>query len=380
MSASSAKTGNPAPVTATQAGATDPDGNIQPLLVDADGSLLVDVASGTIIASNPSVGPTGSAVPADATYVGGINSGNLVGVKVASDGTVAVSAATLPLPTGAATEATLSTLNGKVAACNTGAVVVASGSITAVQPTGSNLHVAVDSMPTTTVTGTVAATQSGTWNITNVSGTVSLPTGAATESTLSTLNGKVTACNTGAVVISSGSVTVSGTVAATQSGAWSLSANQSVNVSQINAVTPLMGNGVTGTGSQRVTIASDNTAFTVNNQVIGQSGSTNANSSLASSALEASHVIKASAGRLFQLTGVNTKTSAQYIQVFNSTTVPADSTAPVLLAYVPAGANFSFDFGAIGRYFSTGIAVSNSSTAATKTIGSADCWFNAEYL
>jgi hypothetical protein len=44
----------------------------------------------------------------------------------------------------------------------------------------------------------------------------------------------------------------------------SLTANQSVNVAQINGVTPLMGNGVTGTGSQRVTIASDNTAFAVN--------------------------------------------------------------------------------------------------------------------
>lgn len=54
-----------------------------------------------------------------------------------------------------------------------------------------------------TVDGTVAATQSGTWNIANITGTVSLPTGAATESTLSTLNGKVTACNTGAVTISS---------------------------------------------------------------------------------------------------------------------------------------------------------------------------------
>lgn len=43
-----------------------------------------------------------------------------------------------------------------------------------------------------------------------------------------------------------------------------LAANQSVNVAQINGVTPLMGNGTTGTGSQRVTIASDNTAFTVN--------------------------------------------------------------------------------------------------------------------
>lgn len=43
-----------------------------------------------------------------------------------------------------------------------------------------------------------------------------------------------------------------------------LTANQSVNTAQINGVTPLMGNGVTGTGSQRVTIASDNTAFAVN--------------------------------------------------------------------------------------------------------------------
>ena len=43
-----------------------------------------------------------------------------------------------------------------------------------------------------------------------------------------------------------------------------LPANQSVNAAQINGVTPLMGNGVTGTGSPRVTIASDNTAFSVN--------------------------------------------------------------------------------------------------------------------
>lgn len=39
-------------------------------------------------------------------------------------------------------------------------------------------------------TDSVAAVQSGTWNITNISGTVSLPTGAATETTLSALNGK----------------------------------------------------------------------------------------------------------------------------------------------------------------------------------------------
>jgi len=42
-----------------------------------------------------------------------------------------------------------------------------------------------------------------------------------------------------------------------------LTANQSINNALINGATPLMGNGVTGTGSQRVTIASDNTAIPI---------------------------------------------------------------------------------------------------------------------
>ncbi len=41
---------------------------------------------------------------------------------------------------------------------------------------------------TVTVSGTVAATQSGTWNITNISGTISLPTGASTEAKQDTGN------------------------------------------------------------------------------------------------------------------------------------------------------------------------------------------------
>lgn len=49
-----------------------------------------------------------------------------------------------------------------------------------------------------TVDGTVAATQSGTWNLNNISGTVSLPTGASTaalqttgNTSLSSINGKL---------------------------------------------------------------------------------------------------------------------------------------------------------------------------------------------
>lgn len=54
----------------------------------------------------------------------------------------------------------------------------------------------------------IAALPAGTNNIGDVDIASSvLPTGASTEATLSSLNGKVTACNTGAVVISSGTIT-----------------------------------------------------------------------------------------------------------------------------------------------------------------------------
>ena len=46
-----------------------------------------------------------------------------------------------------------------------------------------------------TVDGTVAATQSGTWNVNNVSGTVSLPTGAATSAAQTTTNNHLETLN-----------------------------------------------------------------------------------------------------------------------------------------------------------------------------------------
>ena len=55
-------------------------------------------------------------------------------------------------------------------------------------PTGSTAQPVTDNGGSLTVDGTVAATQSGTWNITNISGTVSLPTGAATAANQATAN------------------------------------------------------------------------------------------------------------------------------------------------------------------------------------------------
>ncbi len=305
-----------------------------------------------------------------------------------------------------------------------------------------------------------------------------------------------------------GSITVDGTVAATQSGVWSnritdgtntaavkaattaavaadpalvvaVSPNNTVstNVSQVNGVTALTGNGVTGTGSLRVTIASDNTAFSVNANQAGTwsnrvtdgtntaavkaastaavaadpalvvaispnntlnlaaddvhdaaAGTTavmnggyaygvavadntlpavSANGDAArllmnkngavivahlpeatqayaptnatTTAYAASLVVKASAGTLYMINGFNSSTSSQFIHVYDATALPADGTVPKIVFIVSGSSNFSLDLGNYGRYFASGIVVGNSSTGPTKTIGSANCWFDVQY-
>ena len=95
-----------------------------------------------------------------------------------------------------------------------------------------------------------------------------------------------------------------------------------------------------------------------------------------STALEASRILLNRSGHLVSLVGYNAKTSAQFIQIFNTTSVPADGAVPIYTFSVPASSNFSIDIPTPAP-FTVGISVSNSSTVATKTIGSADVWYTA---
>ncbi len=125
------------------------------------------------------------------------------------------------------------------------------------------------------VSGTITVTPSGTQdtNLKQVNGaTVNVGVGAAstgtarvTTSTDSTI-GTVTSVTAITNALPAGT-NILGKIAIDQStpgttNLVALAANQSVNVAQINGVTPLMGTGNTGTGSPRVTIATDQAALT----------------------------------------------------------------------------------------------------------------------
>jgi len=96
-----------------------------------------------------------------------------------------------------------------------------------------------------------------------------------------------------------------------------------------------------------------------------------------SAALAAGVQLSAVPVTLYGLTVNNTNAAAQFIQLHDSASVPAEGAAPALVIKAPAADDQVIDLGVYGMAFTNGLYVCNSSTAATKTIGAADCQFFA---
>ena len=297
------------------------------LKTNSSGQLQVGIVgtvpiSGSITATNPSVGTTGAAVPGSATFVGGSDGTNLKAIKVSSTGVVSVdgSATTQPVSisgivstsgtstininsgqsvtanigttNGLALDSSLTTLNAKDFATQTtlalikaktdnidvalstrtkpADVQVVSGTATVNVNSGQTIGLAAGAAVIGHVINDASSAVIG--HVINDSGSTTAVTGTVTTSGTATVNinsGQNVGLSAGSNLI--GKVSIDQTTPGT-TNLVALGANQSVNVAQFNGVAPLMGNGVSGTGVQRVAIISDNTPF----HVIHDSGSTTA--------------------------------------------------------------------------------------------------------
>lgn len=99
-----------------------------------------------------------------------------------------------------------------------------------------------------------------------------------------------------------------------------------------------------------------------------------------STAYEASHVVSPVKAQLKGFTGYNSKASAQFIHVFDMTSVPVTGAVPAVVISVGPLSNFSLDYSFGPRQFDHGIVIANSSTGPTFTAGSADCWFDVQVV
>ena len=123
----------------------------------------------------------------------------------------------------------------------------------------------------------------------------------------------------------------------------------------------------------------DWTGSIASNQNIPTSTAGDAFSVYSSIALEQSASVKLTSGKLYKVYGYNSSITAQYIQIHNVDSNISNGVVPLAAIQAPAVSMFSYDCTPYGIYLSTGIKITNSSTLATLTKGSANCYFNVLY-
>jgi len=99
-----------------------------------------------------------------------------------------------------------------------------------------------------------------------------------------------------------------------------------------------------------------------------------------SGALEAGHTIITGQAYLLAFSVLNTNADTKYVQLHDTSVVPASGAIPRVVFTVAATSNLVVAYTMPGRRFHSGIYIANSSTAATLTAGSADCFFDAQFI
>ncbi len=99
-----------------------------------------------------------------------------------------------------------------------------------------------------------------------------------------------------------------------------------------------------------------------------------------SQALAASLVVYTGACYVTSVQVNNTNAAAQYVQMFDAIALPANGAIPKKLLTASGSSDKFVTWSLPGVFFSTGVVIGNSSTAATLTTGAADCFFDVQYV
>ena len=136
-----------------------------------------------------------------------------------------------------------------------------------------------------------------------------------------------------------------------------------------------------GTTDNRATIHSDGwlqVSSSVDDKLIPSANTEYSYLHRSSDAFVSGSVVKQSGGILYNVSGYKSG-SAGFVHIHNSTGSLLNSDIPTVVIAVGANSNFSQDYGRFGIPFGTGIVAALSSTPATLTSGSDECWFNVSY-
>ena len=254
--------------------------------------------SGSVTATNTANGNTGSAVPTQATQVGGSDGANLRALSVDATGNLNVNniSGTVSLPTGAATSAnqTNGTQQTQLVQGGNTAAVSSSGELSVIQSSSARLNATVSQSTAGNLnaavigTGTAGSPSLGILTVQgagalgtaiNINGNTAAGSGASTG--LLTVQGNAS----GTPIPISGTVTASGTVAATQSGTWNITnisgtvslptgaataANQT-NASQKTQIVDGSGNVIASTSNALNVNVNNSIAQTIKGTVIANS-------------------------------------------------------------------------------------------------------------
>jgi hypothetical protein len=336
------KSGNPTTITATQATASSLNAQVVGAAASGASKVGNPVQTGGVFNTTQPTVTNGQAVENQATARGA----QIVATGVDTFNTT-INAA---LPAG-------SNVIGHVIN-DSGSTTAVTGNVTVVQPTGSSLHTVLDANSGVDI-GKLTANQSV--NVSQVAGTAT-DTNSGNKS-----NGTLR------VVLATDQPALTNKLLVTPD------ANSAVNVAQINGATVNTGNG-TASGSQRVTIASDSTgtvAATQSGTWTVQPGNTanttawlvqpvpgtanGASTCVVQSAASTNATnCKNAAGLIYGLEVINTTSTIYYLRLYNLSTSPTCSSATGFIRTVPiphasgAGAGIA-NFYTIGETYGTGI-------------------------